>query len=238
MYIYFIGFLIFFFIHFSRFRWTPENFVLSQAVINQDGINKNLPFNWIIDWRKTLVYNCIAKSLGAGQPTMKEVLMALETLEESEQIKKQIEKMKGNKESNRQRDNKNENRSGPNSKCRKEGCKHLWKDCPDNPRNKNGDNNRGRARENNANERTSDNSGNRESNKSTRETQENNAMVQWDEDIRFCNLIERAKDEDSIEEMPFLEDNESSKDEEDKFKPTFLFKGLELIDLCLDNNAN
>ena len=39
-----------------------------------------------------MVYNHIAKSLGAGQPAMKEVLTALETQEESEQRKNQIEK--------------------------------------------------------------------------------------------------------------------------------------------------
>ena len=73
---------------------TPENYVLSQAVINQEIIDKNLPLKWIIDWRKMSVYNGIAKSLGAGYLTMKEFLTALETLEESVQIKNQIEKMK------------------------------------------------------------------------------------------------------------------------------------------------
>ena len=42
-------------------------------------------------------------------------------------------------------------------------------------------------------------------------------MVQWDENTRFFNLIEHAEDEDSIKEMPLLEDYESSEDEEDKF---------------------
>ena len=169
---------------------------------------------------------------------MMEVLTALETLEESEQIKNQIEKMKGNKDSNHQRDNRNKNCSGPNSKCRKEGHDHLWKDFPDNPRNKNSNNNRQRARENNANKRTRDNSDVRESNRSTRETQENNAMVQWYEDTRFCNLIIHAEDEDSIKEMPLLEDHKSSKNKKDKFKPTFLFKGLELINPHLAYNVN
>ena len=78
--------------------------------------------------------------------------------------------------------------------------------------------------------------------------QENNAMVCWDNDLRFCNFIERIEDEESIEEivsdeeMPALEEHESSEDketlayvkenEENEFGPTFLFEGLEMIDPC------
>ena len=86
---------------------------------------------------------------------MKEVLTALETLEESEQIKQKIEKMKGKE--NRHNGNRNQDngysRGGGNGKCRKPGHDHLWKDCPDNPRNKN-NNKRGRSRDNNQIERT------------------------------------------------------------------------------------
>ena len=167
---------------------------------------------------------------------MKEVLTALETLEESEQIKNQIKKMKGkgNKENNHQRDNRNSNRNGPNSKCRKEGHDHLWKDCPDNPRNRNGKSNRGKSRENNVTERSRDDSGERENNHLSRE---NNAMVSWSDTLRYCNVIE--KEESSQEEMPLLEEHASSGDEEDleyveeeydnKEDSMFLF-GLGIID--------
>ena len=57
---------------------TRENYVLDQATINRDEIDKNLLLEWIIDWRRTMVYNRISKILGAGQPTMKEVLTVLE----------------------------------------------------------------------------------------------------------------------------------------------------------------
>ena len=63
--------------------------------------------------------------------------------------------MKGrdNKERSCQRDNQNANRGRPNRKCRKEGYDHLWKDFPDNPRNRNDDSNCGQPREINANTR-------------------------------------------------------------------------------------
>ena len=125
---------------------------------------------------------------------MKEVLTALETLEESEQIKQQIEKMKGKENrhnGNRNRDNGN-SRGGGNGKCRKQGHDHLWKDCPDNPRNKN-NHERGRSRDNNQIERTQDDSGDRKANR------EHNPTVCWADEE--CNFIRRV-DSDS---MPDLE---------------------------------
>ena len=202
---------------------TRENYVLDQATINRDGINKNLLLEWIIDWHRKTVYNRISKSLGAGQPTMKNILTALETLEESEQIKQQIEIMKGKdnkRNDNRQRDNK-QTRNGPNGKCRKEGHDHLWKDFPDKSLNKSSNynqNNRGRTRENNANERTRDNSGERtvtfEGNKYLERVED---PEDWDE--RSFNFIacESNEEEETTKEsadnnMPAWEEHKSSED--------------------------
>ena len=73
-------------------------------------------------------------------------------------------------------------------------------------------------------------------------------MVFGDNEKRFCNLIEQVEDKEPIkknvsdEEKPILEDHESfgdkktlayvEDDEEVKCGPTFLFEGLEAIDLC------
>ena len=133
---------------------TIKNYELSPATINQDVVDKNILIKWVIDWQKTPVYNKMKKKLGTGKPRMKDVLEALETLEDSEKIKNQIEKMKGKENrnnGNRNCDNGN-SQGGGNGKCQKQGHEHLWKDCPDNPRNKNNDK-CGRSRDNNQIER-------------------------------------------------------------------------------------
>jgi len=130
--------------------WMDEtNYKLDRRTFNIECIAKNLPLEWKIEFERADISTKIKRSVPTSQPRSYAIIAQLEQIERAEAMKREIENLRKRNNNNYQRNgNNNRNTRNGNKKnmCRKPGHNHEWKDCPDNPRNKNN-------HENNANER-------------------------------------------------------------------------------------
>jgi len=106
--------------------------------------------DWIVDWRKSRIGRQVRDGIDGDQPKLTDILDELERLEDSEEVKKEIEKLrsgrerfprKKDKERNYNNNNNNQEVGGNafKNKCRIHGHNHEWSACPKNFRNKKND---------------------------------------------------------------------------------------------------
>ena len=157
--------------------------------MTQDVILPKIPIEWTLDFHKSSIYQEIMQNDSSNQPSNQEILAQLELLEHCELKKREIEReTQKNDDYRGRRDRSRYRNNNGDTQCRKHGD-HLWRDCPDNPINRNG-NLRNSRQENNQAERQRDHSGERQS--PTRE-RENYVM---EEDYNDMEEYEYTTDEE------------------------------------------
>ena len=139
--------------------WMDEtNYEMDARTLNLECVVKNLPLEWRIDFEKSDVCTKIKRCINKKQPRASEIISQLEQIERAEAIRQEIDIIRSRRDRNNRRGNGNQynNRNGNGKKnmCRKSGHNHEWKDCPDNPRQRN--------QENNSNDRDDDSRDDRE----------------------------------------------------------------------------
>ena len=99
-------------------------------VINNHVILENIPDDWRFEFHKTVEYREMVNKDLAGQPSLEEIIDALENIESNEQNNKR--RIPGTR-NHGTRNPKNRYKN----MCRKPEHNHEWKDCPDNKFNRN-----------------------------------------------------------------------------------------------------
>ena len=165
--------------------YSEQNKEIDRITMTQDVILPKIPIEWTLDFHKSSIYQEIMQNDSSNQPSNQEILAQLELIEHCELKKREIEReTRKNDDYRGRRDQSRYRNNNGDTQCRKHGD-HLWRDCPDNPINRNG-NLRNSRQENNQAERQRDHSGERQS--PTRE-RENYVMEEdYNDKTRCCAI--------------------------------------------------
>lgn len=213
--------------------YSDQNYEIDQMVRNQDMIVPNIPIEWLVDFEKTKTHQDIMRNTSNNQPSRAVILEELERLERAEGTKREIERVRGDREKKRSKGERNGGDNNSSNWCRKPGHNHLWKDCPDNPRSTKRNEGRGRAsdRENNQIDRQRDDSG-------ERENEDRSIHFMDRRTVRFCPdqqnetyaMEASVPESENYEETEELEYVSHLDDDDDEEEICFLFENMELIE--------
>ena len=127
------------------------NYRLDRRTFNIKCIPRNLPLEWKIKFKRADISTRIKNNVPTSQPRNYQIIAQLEQIKRAEVMKREITNVRSKRNYNY---NNNQHRGNSNywkrNMCRKPGYNHEWKDCPDNPRNKNNNKNNSNERDDNS----------------------------------------------------------------------------------------